>query len=259
MKTLKTFFIVLAAGAFLSANAQTADEIIANFLENTGGAANWQKLNGFKFTAKLNINAQGMELPLEVIQLKDGRQMSAVTFQGKEIKQGVYDGKTLWSVNFMTMKAEASDAEATANFKLTLNDFPDPFINYRGKGYKVELLGKETVEGTETFKVKLIKEPVTVDGKKEEDVSYYYFDTENFVPIVVESEVRSGPGKGMTQRTTLSDYQEVDGLYFAFSTNIGVKGQPSGQSISIKSIELNPKVDDAVFKMPSESGAKDKK
>ncbi|MCB0374413.1 MAG: outer membrane lipoprotein-sorting protein [Sinomicrobium sp.] len=258
MRTVKLFFIALAASAFLPLNAQTADEIIANFLENTGGKENWQKLSGFKFSAKLNM--QGFELPLEVIQLKDGRQMSSAMFQGKEIKQGVYDGKTLWSINFMTMKPEASDTETTENFKLSINDFPDPFINYREKGYTIELMGKETIEGTETFKIKLVKEPVTVDGKKEDDISYYYFDTENFVPIVVESEVRSGPAKGMTQQTTLSDYQDVGGLYFAFSTKVSFKGQPGGQSISIQSVELNPVVDDALFKMPAEeAAAEDKK
>lgn len=250
MRTLKTFFIVFALSAFLPLNAQTADEIITNFLENTGGIQKWQRLNGFKWTAK--VNTQVGELPLEFIQLKDGRQMSAFTFQGKEIKQGVYDGKTLWSINFMTMKAEASDAETTENFKLNINDFPDPFINYKEKGYTVELMGKETIEGTTTFKIKLIKEPVVVDGKREDDISYYYFDAENFVPIVVESQIRSGQYKGQTQQTTLSDYQEVDGLYFAFSVSQGLKGQP-GQAINIQSVELNPKVDDVIFRMPEET------
>ena len=111
--------------------AQSAEEIISNYFENTGGLENWNQLNGIKMIAK--INQQGMEIPLEIIQLKDGRQMQVINFQGKEIKQGVYDGKRLWSHNFMTMEAEESDAEATANFKLELNDFPDSFINYKEK------------------------------------------------------------------------------------------------------------------------------
>ena len=74
--------------------AQSAEEIISNYFENTGGLENWNQLNGIKMIAK--INQQGMEIPLEIIQLKDGRQMQVINFQGKEIKQGVYDGTRLW-------------------------------------------------------------------------------------------------------------------------------------------------------------------
>ncbi len=152
--------------------------------------------------------------------------------------QGVFDGETMWATNQMTMAAEKSDAETTANAKLDMNDFGDPFLNYKEKGYTAELMGKETVEGTETFKIKLTKEPVMADGKEVPSVSYYFFDTENFVPIVVEQEIMSGPGKGMMGQTKLSDYQEVDGLYFPHSIMAGAKGQPGGQEILIKTIDL---------------------
>jgi hypothetical protein len=158
--------------------AQTKEEIIANYIENTGGTEAWNNLQGIKMTAK--VSQGGMDIPIEMVQLKDGRQMTIVTFQGKEIKQGVYDGKRLWSHNFMTMEAEESDAESTANFKLESNDFPNPFLNYEKKGYTVELMGIETIQGAETFKIKLVQEPKMVDGQKEESVSYYFFDTENF-------------------------------------------------------------------------------
>lgn len=249
MKTLAYTFLALSLMLGYSAQAQTADEILANYFENTGGEAQWKALEGMKMTAK--VNQQGMEIPLEIYQLKDGRQMTVVKFQGQEIKQGVFDGETLWSTNFMTMKAEKGDEESTANLKLAANDFPDPFLDYKEKGYTVELLGTETMDGAETYKVKLVKEPLTIDGETKEDVSYYYFDTENFVPIAVETEVHTGPMKGQTQVITYSDYQEVDGLYFPFSMSQGVKGGAS-QPITMESIELNPKLDASVFSFPEE-------
>jgi outer membrane lipoprotein-sorting protein len=244
--------ILLVVVMFLSivTNAQTIDGILSAYYENIGGKENLMKIKGLKMTAK--VNQQGMEIPLEIYQMSDGKQMTVINFQGKEIKQGVFDGKTLWSHNFMTMKAEKSDAEATENMKLDMNDFPDAFIDYKKKGYKVELIGKETIDGAETFKIKLTKEPVTVDGKKEDSISYYYFDTENYVPIAIQTEVKSGPAKGMTQEITMSDYQEVDGLYFPFSMTQGMKGKPGAQPITITKIELNPKVDAAAFTFPEE-------
>ena len=245
---------LLTIGLILSgfvAQAQTADEIIDKYFENTGGRANWEKVQGTKMTAKMNMH--GMELPLVAFQFKDGRAFSSITFQGMEFKQNVFDGTTLWGTNQMSMKPEKSDAEATENYKVNLGlDFPDPFLNYSTKGYKVELLGKETVEGSETFKIKLTKKPIKVDGKETENVSFYYFDAENFVPLMVESEIKSGPAKGIVSQIKMSDYQEVNGLMFAFSTAISYKGQPGGQTLTTTAIELNPTVDPSLFAFPEE-------
>ncbi len=256
MKTLKICIALLTLAFANYSQAQTVDEIITTYFENMGGLDKLKSISGVKMYAK--INQQGMEIPLEIVQLKDGRQMTSINFQGKEIKQGVFDGETLWGHNFMTMKAEKSDAEATNNFKLNTNDFPDAFVNYKEKGYTVELLGKETIDGAETFKIKLIKEPVTVDGKQEEDISFYYFDTENFVPIAIHTDIKAGPGKGMTSEITMSDYQEVDGLYFPFSLTQGVKGQP-GSPITISKIELNPTVEENAFDFPEEINTEEEK
>jgi len=255
MKTLRVTIALLVFAFSLSVKAQTADEILENYFENTGGLEVWKGLEGMKMIGK--ANQQGMEIPLEIYQLKDGKQMTKISFQGKVIKQGVYDGETLWSHNFMTMKAEKSDAEETANFKLETNDFPDSFIDYKEKGYTVELMGKETIDGAETFKIKLVKEPVTIDGNQQDDISYYFFDVDNFVPIAVQSEIKSGPQKGQIGETTMSDYQEVDGIYFPFSITQGVKGG-QGFPITIESIELNPTVDNAEFSFPDEMGASEK-
>jgi len=252
MKTLKLLTLALLIGFASSVNAQTAEEIIANYFENTGGIDNWKKIEGIKMSAK--VNQGGMEIPIEIVQLKGGNQMTVINFQGKELKQGVFDGETLWGLNMMTQKAEKSDKEATDNMMLEKNDFPDPFLNYKENNYTVELLGKEDIEGTEAFKIKLVKEPITVDGNKEENVSFYFFDAENFVPIVVHSEMKSGQFKGQMSESKFSDYQEVEGVYFPFSMTQGLKGQP-GQAIVFDEIVLNPEVDASAFKFPEEEAA----
>ncbi len=246
----RKFLLSLFAVAFaLAANAQTADEILAKYFENTGGLDKWKALQGLKISAK--VNQGGLEIPLEIVQLKDGRQMTTITFQGKELKQGVYDGSTLWATNFINMKAEKSDAEATENFKQDIGEFPDPFLNYKERGLKVELLGKETVDGSETFKIKLTKKPIKVDGKVTDNVVFYFFDTENFVPLMSETEITSGQAKGMISQTKMSDYQEINGLLMPFSMTQGIKGQ-GGQPVTVSAIELNPKVDAAGFTFPVE-------
>jgi hypothetical protein len=249
MRILKSLFTLLLLASFGLAQAQTADEILDNYFETIGGKDEWRDVEGMRMKAK--INQGGMEIPLDIVRMKDGKQMTVISFQGKEIKQGVFDGEVLWSTNMMTQKAEKSDAETTEMVKKEMNDFPDPFLDYKDKGYKVEYVGKEEFNGTETYKIKLTKEPITIDGAEVEDVSYYFFETENYVPIAVQSEIKQGQAKGMISEITFSDYQEVDGLYMAFTMTQGVKGQP-GQPISMDSIELNPTIDDSAFAFPEE-------
>ena len=149
----------------------------------------------------------------------------------------------------MSMKAEKSDQEDVQIVKDQLAEFPDPFLNYKENGFTAELMGTEVVEGSDTFKVKLTKKPMVVDGEEVPNVSIYYFDSENFVPIMMHEEVMSGPGKGMIMEAKMSDYQEVEGLYMPFSMSQGVKDQP-GQPLTITSIELNVEADESEFKFP---------
>ena len=249
MKKYSILLAIVLMSGWATLQAQTADEILNNYFENTGGVDAWRAVEGMRMKAK--VNQGGMEIPLEIVRMKDGRQMTSITFQGLELKQGVFDGEVLWGTNMMTQKAEKSDAEATEMKKKEMNDFPDPFLDYQDKGYTVELMGKEDFNGTETFKIKLVKEPITVDGEEVQDVSYYFFETENFVPIAIHSEIKQGQAKGMMSEITFSDYQEVEGLYMPFTMSQGVKGQ-GGQPVTMDSIELNPEVSDSDFAFPAE-------
>lgn len=249
MKKYSILLALVLMSGWATLQAQTADEILNTYFENTGGVDAWRAVEGMRMKAK--VNQGGMEIPLEIVRMKDGRQMTSITFQGLELKQGVFDGEVLWGTNMMTQKAEKSDAEATEMMKKEMNDFPDPFLDYQDKGYTVELMGKEDFNGTETFKIKLVKEPITVDGEEVQDVSYYFFETENFVPIAIHSEIKQGQAKGMMSEITFSDYQEVEGLYMPFTMSQGVKGQ-GGQPVTMDSIELNPEVSDSDFAFPAE-------
>jgi outer membrane lipoprotein-sorting protein len=251
MKTLRTLFVALIVMAVAPMTAQTADEILNNYFENTGGVDAWNKLQGVKMIG--SANAQGMEIPIEMYQMTDGKTLLKINIQGQEMTQFAFDGETMWTTNFMTMLPEKSDAETTENMKKNLGDFPSPFLNYKEKGYAVEYLGKETKEGTETFKLKLTQKPVMVDGKEEPTISFHYFDTENYVPIMSETPVNSGPMKGQMSVSNFSDYQEVDGLYFPFAIT------QSGQGINMKEIVLNPEVEAALFAFPEAAAEEDKK
>jgi outer membrane lipoprotein-sorting protein len=235
---------------FLSAcglNAQSVDEIIAKYYENTGGKEAWASIKSTRMTAK--VKAQGLDLPAVMLQKAPNKQKVTISFQGLEIVQPAFDGKTGWQTNFMTMAAEKMEAEDNELMKQQSEDFPDAFLRYKEKGYSMALEGEESIEGTDCFKIKLTKKPVMIDGKEEDNIVYYYFEKENYVPILTKSVVPKGPGKGMTSETFFSDYQEVNGLLFPFTMEQKFSGQTQA-TINVEKIEINPDIDDKVFAFP---------
>jgi hypothetical protein len=245
MKNLKlALFSIVFTAISGTTFAQNADEIISKYITTIGGAEKLKSVKSLKM--EMITNAQGMEIPVEMAQKTGGSMYIKINLQGKEITQVGYDGNEAWTTNFMTMKAEKMDAESTENMKLNNADFPEALLDYKTKGYAAEFVGKETKEGTECFKVKFTKKPVTVAGVKMDDVMYYYFDTDNSLVIAMENEIREGPSKGQKSLTTMSDYQEVDGLFFPFAINQG------GQDLKVKKIEINPTVDAKAFAFPTE-------
>lgn len=253
MKNLKIALITfLGIGMSFISEAQTADEIINNYFENTGGKEAWEKVNTLKYSGV--ADAQGMEIPWTMYMTKDGKQALTINIQGQTMTQFAFDGETMWTTNFMTMSPEKSDAESSENLKKSSSkSFPSPFLNYKDKGYTVELIGDEVIEGTETFKIKLTEEPILVDGVETPSITFYYFEKENFVPIALETEVKQGPMAGQTIKDIMSDYQDVEGLIFPFSMTQG------GQPLTVKSIEVNPEIDTAVFSFPTAEGNTEEK
>jgi outer membrane lipoprotein-sorting protein len=241
---------ILLGLAFISTvfvtNAQdiTVDELISSYLENIGGEEALAKVENFTMSASMNM--QGMDLPLEIVETKDGKKLTKFTFQGQEMVQEAYDGETMWGVNFMTMKAEKSDSEKTENHQRSIGEFPDVFLTYKEMGYTIELDGEENQEGVDCYKVKVTKKTQLADGEEVDNIVYYYMDKEAFVPIMVEQEIPGGEMAGQISQTLFSDYQEVDGIYFPFSITFQVEGM-GGQTIEIESMELNTEIDDSIF------------
>lgn len=240
--------LLFVSGIFVS-NAQDMDveTVVNNYIENIGGEEAWSAVTGVEMKAKISM--QGMEIPLTMTSLKDGRTATVASFQGMTFYQGMFDGEVLWGTNQMTMAAEKSESEDTENLKRNVGEFPGDLLTYDELGYTFEMDGEDTKEGVECYKMKMTKKNQIVEGEEVEQVVYYYMDKESFVPIMQEQEIHSGPMKGNISQTVFSDYQEVDGLYFPFSLTQQIEGM-GGQEIVIESVVINPEVEDELFSFP---------
>ncbi len=229
-----------------SINAQTADEVIDMYFETIGGKDKIATLTSTKATC--NAKAQGMDLPVTMISAAPNKTRMDMIFQGKELTQMAFDGETAWSINFMTMEPEAMDKEQSLVIA-SQTDFPDPFLTYKEKGYTIELTGEEDVEGVDCHILKLTRKPVMIGEKEEENVSLFFMDKENGILIKQTDYALTGPAKGSAVDTYFSDYEEVDGMYFAFTIVQKMNGTEVF-SVSIEKFEINPEIEDGYFSLP---------
>lgn len=232
---------LVGALAAAPAAAQDLDEILAKHYEAIGGLEAWKAVESMRATGKMSMGGGAMEAPFVFIAKRPHRVRLEFTFQGMTGVQG-YDGETAWMIMpFMgSTDPEVMPEDMAREFK-DQGDIDGPLVGYEEEGHQLELIGLEETEGTQVYKVKVIK--------KSGDVEYHFLDSEYFIPIKVEGS-REMQGRTVEYESILSDYKEVGGLMIPHSIESKSKGAPAGQVITIEQIELNVEVDDSIFTMP---------
>ena len=232
----------LVWGALLgaAASAQTVDELIAKSVEARGGLEKMKTVQSLRLTGTLTLGP-GLEAPA-TLELKRPRNIRMeVTIQGSTGVQA-YDGQTGWGITPTgSRNPEPMPPDAVKEMENEA-DIDGPLVDYKAKGHQVELLGKEKVEGSDTWKLKVTR--------KNGDVEHIFLDAEAFLPIRSESR-RTVRGSEVEIESTIGDYKEVGGLLFPHSIQSGAKGGHGRQTITIEKIEVNPAIDDSRFKMPA--------
>lgn len=231
---------ILPAMFAQTATKLTADEIAANYIEAIGGEEAWSAVKNMKMEAKMSM--MGMEFPTDVSMSAPNHFRVDVNIQGQKMIQS-FDGENAWQIMPMmgiTTPTKMSEEEASS---VNQNELLPEFINYAERGYTLELVDEREVEGVATQGVKLS------DGKKKNIV--YYFDLENFVPIMTSTTIMEGQAKGSVMETYLSEYDEFEGLIVPFSTELKIDGNLI-QKMTIEKLTLNTEIEEGFFSMPKE-------
>jgi outer membrane lipoprotein-sorting protein len=183
----------------------------------------------------------GMDAPI-VLELKRPKSMRIdISIQGMSIVQA-YDGSVGWMLNPMSGRSTAEPLPSEMMKSVEEQaDMDGPLMDYKAKGHTAELLGKETADGTECYKVKLTE--------KDGDVTVFFIDTETFLGIKQEA-TRTIRGTAVETETIVGNWKDVGGVMYPHSIDAGQKGSPQRQKLTIEKIEVNVPVDDARFKMP---------
>ena len=232
---------LLAALVFLplAAKAQTVDDVIAKNIEAHGGLAKLKSVNTLRNTAKLSFG------PFRATALQENKRpdkvREEVAIQGLAQVQAT-DGKTAWQVSpFEGRKDPQLMTAEDAKSLIVDSDIDGPLVDYKAKGHKAELMGHDSVEGTDCFKVKL--------SMKNGDVRYYYLDTDSYLELKLETQ-STVRGTLQENESYFGDYEQVDGTYFPFAIEQAQKGSSQRQKLTVEKVEINVPIDDSRFTMP---------
>src|SRR5512138_1628296 len=168
MKRLLAVTFAFAALSGAAVSAQTVDELIQKNIAARGGLEKLHSLHSLRMTGKLHTS--GLQLPL-VIQIKrPAMARGEATLQGMNFVIA-YDGQTVWEINAFDGKTEPEHLPLDhddAKEVVEMADLDGPLVDYKAKGNTVELIGKEDLEATPVYKLRLTL--------KNGDVKYVYLD-----------------------------------------------------------------------------------
>jgi hypothetical protein len=236
MKPIKLTFLLLASFLFnLTLQAQTVDEVISKHIEAIGGKENWIKVNSFKMEA--NISVQGMEIPVNIFQVHNKAQKQEYTVMNMT-GYTILTSEAGWSFNPMMgqSKPEPMTKDDVELGKESL-DIQGDLLDYAAKGSKAELMGKEDVDGTECFKLKLTR--------KSGNEYVYFIDPSNYYIIRSLNKVKAN-GQEIEQKVNFSNYKKLpEGIVVPLTMENSSIPAP----INVKKVEVNVPIEDAVFKV----------
>lgn len=232
MKNLIVFALMVMALVFAQfAKAQTVDDVINKHIAALGGKENLSKLQNVITEGSLSVQGVEIGVTLTLVNNKLARQDISVNGMTGFDMLTDKEGWTYMPFNGM-QKPEPKTADDVKEGLSDL-DIAGPLVDYAAKGNKVELLGKEDVDGTECFKLK-----VTLASGKDET---YFIDPATNM-IIRTKKMQKANGQETEVQSDFSDYRDVEGVKMPYSI-----GLPFG-TLLITSIKVNQTIPESAYK-----------
>ena len=236
MKKSFLFFILIAATIF--SKAQTVDEVINKYIDALGGK---DKLNSIKtlHMEGVIIGQGGNEITISLWKEHNKLYRREINF-GMGVGIQLITDKGGWNTDRQgTFNVMAEDLYKRQAYQM---DCAGPLVDYAAKGHKVELLGRETIEGKDFYKIKLL-----LNGGHEQT---YFIDATTFYinHVTFKAGKMAGPGGNPDTEISISysNYTKTaDAYMFPFTTTTS---GGFGGSLNFETIEVNKPIEEKRYK-----------
>ena len=238
---LTTFVLVGAA-----ASAQTADDIIEKGIAAGGGREALAKVTSRATTGTMTVTTPGGDVAgtIEVVNQAPNKTQTIITLDlsamgaGKMTIDQRFDGTNGYASNSMQGETPVTSSQIDTQRNAI---FPSPFLDYKERGTKIELTGKEKMGDTDAYL--LLVTPA------KGPTSRLWMDATTYLPVKTTTTVETAEVGTVEQTMVMSDFRQVDGITMPFK----FVGSSAVQTFTVvvTKVEHNVNVDQARFAKPA--------
>jgi len=200
---------------------QTAESIINQNLENSGGIAKWKSLNSIILKGDVTLGLD-QSFPMHIYHKRPYEKKVVFFVKGEEMLSEGYDGKNGWTYNDISGKNEK-----IPNYQP--DSFDSDMLDYDKKGFEAQYVGIEEIDNNECYKIQLTKNT---------NVITYCYSTKDYSLLWEETD---------KETVYYFDYKTFGGLKFA-TRMIGHPKEGGEYVIRFSEIQINPAISDRLFK-----------
>ncbi len=218
---MKVVLLIFAALLVGNPSTDEIEKILSQHIKAMGGKEKWQDLRSYR---QVYSKENGLSLTI-TCKMPD---KIIIRFQNDQLDASkVYDGAhgfILKNGEYLPMRpGEAIEMAEEPHYYSDL-------LLAEEMGYKLEYLGKESIDGIVCNKLKLTKSP--------KDQQTYWINTQTHL-IEQTGEYSEDPAhEGIYYKTRLSDYRNVDGLMFPFRQALIANDEAPRYSV-VEEMEIN--------------------
>jgi outer membrane lipoprotein-sorting protein len=236
-----------ASTAFVASAAFAADLTAAQIAEKNaaarGGLAAWRAVQSMSMSGEMDVGGKtDAKVPYTMSLKRPHMSRLEIRFENQTSVQ-TFDGKQGWKYRPYLGRTEAEPLTA-AELKSAqeADDLDGALIDAERKGTRVELQGMDKVEGKSAYKLKLTK----ASGASRN----LWVDAASLLEVKIDGEPRKLDGRPHKVAVFFRDYKTVNGLNIPHTLETVVEGVKATRKIVVKSVTVNPKLDDALFGKP---------
>jgi hypothetical protein len=231
------------AFALLGCNraATTTDEVTDRNTKAMGGRVAIEAIHSIEVS--LHISDPGSDVDGIYCAARPGRMRIDISVAGKHVFTEAFDGEHGWEWNGKESKTASPQATAALQHGVELPGKLFGLHELRQGGHQVELVGREEIEGTNYYALRVTLR----DGY----VTTLYVDPESWL-ITRRRDIRPLHVDIDPTPTTIeqrsSDFRSISGVQFAFAgSETDLKTGKVLETSQISSIKINPPIDPSFF------------
>ena len=248
MKKISMSMALCAASlAFLGAAASAADLSAAQITERNaaarGGVTAWRAVQSMSMTGEMDAGGKtNAKVPYTLSLKRPHMSRLEIRFDNQTAVQ-TYNGKDGWKYRPYLGRTEAEPlTPAELASEQATDELDGPLVDAERKGTRVEVAGVDKVEGKDAYRLKL-----TNAGGASRNL---WVDATSFLEVKIDGEPRKLDGRAHKVTVFFRDYKAVNGLNIPHTLETVVEGVKQTRKIVVKSVAINPKLDDALFGKP---------